>query len=97
MLCKAPQWIDGTASRTLRNARYLRVWLRWLIVGCGEAVRPLMASGPTPTISGELRRLVDDPDRATHLRTMVRFAVHYGNNGCGWIWPCSMVHGIAMG
>ena len=93
----ALQWVDGTASRTLRSPRYLLVWLWLLDVGCGEAVRPLIASGPTPTISRELFRLVDDPDRATHLRAMVRFAVLYGNNGCGWIWPCSMVHGIVMG
>ena len=89
--------VEESAPRPLGNQRCGRVWCLWLFGGRGEAVRPLMASGPTPTIPGELFRLVKHPDRATHLRAMVRFAVHYGNNGCGWIWPCSMVHGIAKG
>ena len=45
--------VDGTASRTLRSARYWRLWLWLLDVGCGEAVRPFIFSGPIPTVPRE--------------------------------------------
>ena len=76
---------------------YGAVWLWLLVVGCGEAVRPFIFSGPIPTIPRELFRRVQHPDRATHLRAPVSFAVHSRNNGYRWIWPCSVVHGIALG